>query len=347
MHGTTFHFQMLILSTLISSFSTMLPLAHSKDPFLSNQLIRRCVNLGNALEAPIEGEWGMVLESEYFKLIQQAGFTAVRVPIRWSAHAQEVAPYLIDATFLKRIDWVATQALEHNLALVLNMHHYRALASEPIAHRNRYLALWRQIATHFRQAPNSVLFELLNEPNGKLTPALWNLLLRDCIQVVRQSNPDRTVIIGPANWNHISSELDELVLPDDNVILTVHYYYPFHFTHQGAEWVSGSDKWLGTSWVGSPDQQSRVKTDLLKANTWAKAQNVPVFLGEFGAYSKAAFKDRVKWTHCVRQQAEQLRVSWSYWEFGAGFGIYDRKNRRWRTELLNALIPNDRMDLKP
>ena len=347
MHGTTFHFQMLILSTLISSFSTMLPLAHSKDPFLSNQLIRRCVNLGNALEAPIEGEWGMALESEYFKLIQQAGFTAVRVPIRWSAHAQEVAPYLIDATFLKRIDWVVAQALEHNLALVLNMHHYRALASEPITHCNRYLALWRQIATHFRQAPNSVLFELLNEPNGKLTPALWNLLLKDCIQVVRQSNPDRTVIIGPANWNHISSELDELVLPDDNVILTVHYYYPFHFTHQGAEWVSGSDKWLGTSWVGSPDQQSRVKTDLLKANTWAKAQNVPVFLGEFGAYSKAAFKDRVKWTHCVRQQAEQLRVSWSYWEFGAGFGIYDRENRRWRTELLNALIPNDRMDLKP
>jgi len=35
----------------------------------------------------------MVLGSEYFKLIQQAGFTAVRVPIRWSAHAQEVAPY--------------------------------------------------------------------------------------------------------------------------------------------------------------------------------------------------------------------------------------------------------------
>ena len=39
--------------------------------------------------------------------------------------------------------------------------------------------------------------------------------------------------------------------------------------------------------------------------------------------------------------------SWSYWEFGAGFGIYDRENRRWRTELLNALIPNDTMDLKP
>ena len=39
--------------------------------------------------------------------------------------------------------------------------------------------------------------------------------------------------------------------------------------------------------------------------------------------------------------------SWSYWEFGAGVGIYDRENRRWRTELLNALIPNDTMDLKP
>ena len=99
---------------------------------------------------------------------------------------------------------MAAQALEHNLALVLNMHYCQALAS--ITHRNRYLALWRQIATHFRQAPNSV-FELLNESNGKLTPALWNLLLKDCIQVVRRSNPDRTVIIGLTNGNHISSEL--------------------------------------------------------------------------------------------------------------------------------------------
>ncbi|MAT76525.1 hypothetical protein CMK14_15440 [Candidatus Poribacteria bacterium] len=67
--------------------------------------------------------------------------------------------------------------------------------------------LWQQIATHFRQASNSVLFGLLNESNGKLMPALWNLLLKDCIQVVRRSNPDRTVIIGLTNWNHISSEL--------------------------------------------------------------------------------------------------------------------------------------------
>ena len=52
--------------------------------------------------------------------------------------------------------------------------------------------------------------------------------------------------------------------------------------------------------------QSRVKTDLLKANAWAKAQNVLTFLGEFGVYSKATFKDKVKWTHCVRQQTEQL-----------------------------------------
>lgn len=59
------------------------------DAFVLNQQLGRGVNLGNALEAPREGEWGMYLEAEYFALIAEAGFNAVRVPIKWSAHAQE------------------------------------------------------------------------------------------------------------------------------------------------------------------------------------------------------------------------------------------------------------------
>ena len=53
-------------------------------------------------------------------------------------------------------------------------------------------------------------------------------------------------MIGPGQWNSISG-LKSLQLPEDdqNLIITVHYYLPFEFTHQGAEWVNGSDAWLG------------------------------------------------------------------------------------------------------
>jgi endoglucanase len=59
----------------------------SPDPFRQNKLLGRGINLGNALDAPKEGQWGVMLKEEYFKIIKDAGFNSVRIPIRWSAHA--------------------------------------------------------------------------------------------------------------------------------------------------------------------------------------------------------------------------------------------------------------------
>src|SRR4030042_4526719 len=63
------------------------------DPYAHAQRLGRGINLGNALEAPQEGDWGVVLQEEYFSLIREAGFDTVRVPIRWSAHALAEPPY--------------------------------------------------------------------------------------------------------------------------------------------------------------------------------------------------------------------------------------------------------------
>jgi endoglucanase len=132
-----------------------------------------------------------------------------------------------------------------------------------------------------------------------------------------------------------------LNIPDDeqNVIVTVHYYNPFHFTHQGAEWVDGSDAWLGTKWTGSASEQQVVKNDLDQAELWGIMHNMPLNLGEFGAYNKADMNSRVLWTDFVTRQAEMRNMSWAYWEFCAGFGIYDPDLSQWYDDLLNALIP--------
>jgi endoglucanase len=64
-----------------------------------------------------------------------------------------------------------------------------------------------------------------------------------------------------------------------------------------------------------------------------------VLLGEFGAYSTAEMASRFRWTNFVRQSAEQHGFAWAYWEFVAGFGVYDPIKLQWRHGLLNALIP--------
>jgi endoglucanase len=295
----------------------------------------RGINLGNKLEAPSEGEWGVPVEAWMLTSIKQGGFATVRIPTRWNAHATTSQPYTIDAAFLDRVTWVVDQALSVGLMVVLNMHHYEEIFSDPHGQRDRFLALWQQIATHFRDYTDSLVFEVLNEPNTDLTPELWNELLIDALAVIRQSNPDRYVMLGTGEWGGIGA-MDRLRLPDDNrLIFTFHYYNPFQFTHQGAEWVSGSDDWLGTTWGTSQDSAS-VQSDFDTVAEWASQHNITVFMGEFGVYSRAALDDRIAWTAFVTREAEIRGFSWAYWEFDAGFGAYT--DGQWN-ELHGALIP--------
>ncbi|MGC9467457.1 MAG: glycoside hydrolase family 5 protein [Anaerolineae bacterium] len=333
----------------------------------------RGVNLGNALEAPKEGEWGMVLERAFFELIKEAGFDTVRVPIRWSAHAADAAPYTIDPAFFERVDWVIAQALKQDLNVVINMHHYDEIFQSPKDHEDRFIAMWEQIATRYADQPSAVYFELLNEPHDKLDARAWNALLAKAIETVRQIDDDHTLIVGGPDWNSITG-LRYLELPADseNIIATYHYYEPFLFTHQGAEWVGPEIGTTGVTWPGPPEVKitpvpaaqevdwvrmwfARYNDDASSANpaspdeierafdqavAWRDRTGVPLWLGEFGAYSTADMASRVRWTSTVRQAAEDRGISWAYWEFGAGFGVYDREAAAWRTPLLQALVPD-------
>jgi endoglucanase len=308
--------------------------------FEQNRRLGRGVNLGNALEAPVEGEWGMVLEESFFDLIKQAGFNSVRVPTRWTGHAQLEPPYTIDKAFFERVDWVIQQALKRSLNVIVNMHHYDEIMESPVGNQERFLAIWEQIARRYQDQPDQVYFELLNEPNGTLGATSWNKFAAEAIAVVRKTNPRRTIIIGPGDWNAVPS-LYGLDLPEAerNLIVTVHYYLPFQFTHQGAEWVQDSTTWLGTTWTGTPEQKKAITDDFDFALQWSQLHRRPIFLGEFGVYSKADMDSRRRWTNFVARQAEAHGFGWAYWEFGAGFGVYDREKKAWIEPILKSLIP--------
>ncbi len=76
-----------------------------------------------------------------------------------------------------------------------------------MGYKPRFLAFWKQIARRFNDAPNTVLFEILNEPNGWLTPRLWNEFLGEALRIIRETNPTRTVVIGPPFWDGIDPSL--------------------------------------------------------------------------------------------------------------------------------------------
>jgi len=326
------------------SFSPFLG-ASAGDCFAFNRSLGRGINLGNALDAPKEGDWGVVLQADYFKLIKEAGFNHIRLPVRWSAHAEAAAPYTIDPAFFDRVDWAIKHARANGLRVVLNMHHYEALEDSPDGESERFVSLWRQIAQHYSGEPEDLAFEIYNEPARKMDADKWNILFARALSVVRSSNPLRLVVVGPVGWNSID-QLQSLSLPrDKNLLVTVHYYQPFHFTHQGASWAGPeSQKWLGTLWNGSAKEMESISTEFDKASIWAQVQGRPIYLGEFGAYEKADMHSRAQWTMAVAEQASKRDFSWAYWEFCSGFGAYDPEKKEWSAQILRALQAGGRTD---
>lgn len=335
----------LISAFLIAFTSLSYSKISSPDPFAQNRRIGKGINLGNALEAPKEGNWGVTLKVEYFKIIKDAGFNSVRIPIRWSSHAMEKSPYTIDPNFFTRIDWAIKYALKNNLYVIINMQHYMELMNDPNNNTQRFIALWKQIAEHYKNYPNSVLFEPLNEPHNALTPPLWNDLLNKTIPVIRDSNPNRTLVIDPAIY---ATDINDLRLPEDdhNIIVSCHYYLPLKFTHQGAPWSAEGKDSLGTTWKATQQEQDAIKAHFELAHQWSLKNNRPINLGEFGTYYKADKFDRIRWTSFIVNSCLRNGFSYIYWEFCSGFGLYDTKTNQWNTDLLNAVVPQPKIHKK-
>ena len=238
------------------------------------------------------------------------------------------------------MDWAIQNSLSRNIPVVLTTHHYDELYDDPNGQKDKFVAMWKQIAERYKNYPDILIFDPLMEALEKLDADKWNSLLKETIATVRKSNPNRTIVIGPAGLSCIEN-LSRLELPKDdrNIIVSIFYYLPQEFTQQGASWLPEAKAWLGTKWVGSEDEKQRIAKDFDIAAEWSKKNNRPIYLNEFGAYEKADMESRVRWTRCVADAAISRGFSISYWEFCSVFGAYDQQTKTWHKELLEALIP--------
>jgi len=224
-------------------------------------------------------------KERYFKMIKEAGFSTVRVNL--NPFTQMDSQNKINPQWLNTLDWVVNKSLEANLMVILDLHEFTTMADNPEAKKEMFLSFWKQVAPRYKDKSDNVLFELLNEPNQKLTVEMWNTFLADAIKIIRESNPDRTLIIGPGNWNGIES-LNTLKLPenDRNIIVTVHFYHPMRFTHQGASWASDYKNLSGIKWTGTPEEKEEVESKLKVAADWSLKNN--------GRYSLVSLAPMIK-----------------------------------------------------
>ncbi|CAM3095861.1 glycoside hydrolase family 5 protein [Sporolactobacillus spathodeae] len=301
----------------------------------------RSINIGNALDAPRGISWGVSIESNFFAAIHQAGFNAVRLPVRFSDYVQAAPNYVLDPEFMKKIDDYLSVAYQQQLTVILDLHHFIELMDNPLRYHDCFLSIWDQLATRYRDQPNTLLFEVLNEPTNKLSGDLWNHYLAEAISVIRRTNSTRPLIVGPDHFNSLH-RLHALRLPKDpNLIVSFHYYEPNAFTFQENPYL-GFTQARNVAWLGTPTDLRQIHEDFAYVKRWATRHHVPIYLGEFGANQAAANDSRRRWTEAVRREAETLAFGWGYWELASWFGIYDPETRTWDQALLDVLLPEVR-----
>jgi endoglucanase len=333
-----------------------LPFRHTPAYQAARHFLRGA-NLGNYLEVAPDSGGSVKVEASDFRQIKHEGFDHVRIPIGWQHYAGPAPDYKLSPEIFNRVDFAVGNALASGLAAMINIHHFDELDADPAGHTAEFLALWSQIARHYMRYPGQLAFELDNEPHQNATTAVMNPIYALAIHVIRQTNPQRLIVVEPGDWGNID-QLKNLVLPPDvNIMVSVHCYDPFYFTHQGASWTDGQTPVTGIQFPGPPDHalvpdpNLKLSPQIIKwihrYNTLPTAENPssplafagklryvkewsdyyrrPVHIGEFGAYTKADPESRARFYAAFREEAEKDHLGWAIWDWSAGFKYWDKE----------------------
>jgi endoglucanase len=333
--------------------------------------LHRGVNLGNGWEAPPPYSWGIRYTTEDIDAIAAQGFDHIRVPVAWHFHLKTdpQGKTHISPDLLRDLEPVLKHALQKNLRILLDWHHFHDLTKDPATHKPTFITGWETIARHFKDWPDTLLLELLNEPCDALTTEAVNPLHAETIRAIRRIDPTRILILSPGKFGHIS-ELDRLHLPDDDprLIVTVHCYEPFHFTHQGAEWVNLQDlrnitfpgppatplpvpetlknnpeivdfihRYNTTPTSQNPSSDLHLRALLAQARKWSDHFGRPIHLGEFGSITLADPASRLRHAIAVRDLAQHHQIPYTWWDWKARFAYWDEKSNH---PLLPGLLKN-------
>lgn len=279
------------------------------------------------------------------------GFKTVRIPINFGAWANYEKPYKWNENNgLEFADKFIKWALENNLNPIIDLHHVEFDGSvKDAATTERIVWLWKQIAKRYKDTnPEKVFFEIRNEPK-EMTAEIWRNQAEQIIKAIRVIAPKHTLIVGFHDWNSRKALIDSKPFSDENIIYTFHYYDPFIFTHQGATWageglpeLSGIDfpyskkikvpSSAKGNWVENQiktyetdSSEKKMFNDLKAANIWSEKHNVPVFLGEFGSFTKFASEEaRCRHAKVIYMALGKLDIPNAWWEWDGGFNMFEK-----------------------
>lgn len=320
-------------------------------------------NLGNTLESNsgdknnmwIEGwtsrttkdyetAWGQpVATRELIKMLKDAGFTAIRVPVTWYPHIGKLEVNIVDgkpiwsswsgntvdSNWMKRVNEVVNYVLDEGMYCILNVHHdtgeattawLRADVSSYEANKDKYIELWKQIATTFKSYGEKLVFESFNEmldsqgtwnePKSSTSYTAINNYNADFVATVRSTggnNAHRNLILNTYAASSAEKALIGFALPDDTIeghlCVEFHSYAPYQFAMV--------DNTTQTTFDSNCEKEIENIFKIVGKHLVDKG--TPVVLGEYGATASRTESEMCKQAACYLKNASKYDIPCFYW----------------------------------
>lgn len=317
------------------------------------------INLGNSLDSTnlkqyrpdatdleYEEFWGNPkITKEQFEAVREAGFGTVRIPVTWEEHMDEEGN--ISEVWMNRVAEVVDMALASELYVILDTHHEEWLDLQTEREEEitaLYAKVWSQIAGRFAGYGQKLLFEGMNEPRLRDSEHEWdegtsemraminrlNDVFVDTVRAAGGENTERYLLICPYATNTEPEALEDLEIPEGNIIVAVHMYLPYMFCQK----EDGTAVWDAEK---SEDSQriNEVFADLQRLFTKRK---IPVMITEFGCKDKNNQQERIEWIQYYRELAQKQGITCVWWDNGSDYQLLDRESCRWvYPEIVEAL----------
>lgn len=307
-----------------------------------------------------ETAWGNpVVTKKMIKAVKDAGFNAVRIPVRWQCHITNDKAMTVSKTWMARIKEVVDWCLSYDMQVVINVHHDKWLESTPY-YKNKeencqkLALLWNNIATEFKDYDYRLAFAGHNEVH---VPGFWgapteenlavqnayNQVFVDMVRATGGNNDKRHLMVQTYVCNpDFGINNGQFIVPQDiegngNKYLSVefHYYNPYDYCGECKYyWWGEPYRQFGEI---SPSNEKNLTDFFDKAvSTWA-SQGLGICIGEWGVtdHYKSGDIDRMheNMTYYCKTfvtEARKRGFSTFIWDnntFGSGtekFGIFDR-----------------------
>ena len=326
------------------------------------------MDIGNP-EGSINAEtaWGNPVVTEaMIQAVKNAGFNAIRIPIRWQCHITDPQKMSIDQDWIDRIKTVVRWCLDNDLKVIINAHHEKWLESRPTyeykdKNCEKLALLWKNIASAFADYDSRLAFAGTNEVHikdnwGKPEPEnlavqnAYNQKFVDAVRATGGNNAKRHLIVQTYVCNPwFGIDNGDFIIPKDaegngNNYMSVefHYYQPWsyagypenetHYDYWGAAYKDAGK-------APAEDENSMKEFFEKVVNTWS-SQGLGIVIGEWGVTNRNTSNpgevqsNMNYYCNFLTKEAHNRGFSTFVWDnnkFGYGpenYGIFDRSENK-------------------